>query len=51
MPIEGKLNFCSWHIRPHAVSIYRFAQIVHESGVHRAPVLVWSPRGRLLTYR
>ncbi|MDK4736036.1 alpha/beta hydrolase [Rhizobium sp. CNPSo 3490] len=32
-------------------SVYRFAQIVHDSGVHSAPVLVtWPSRGRLLAY-
>ncbi|WP_375337377.1 alpha/beta hydrolase [Rhizobium binae] len=32
-------------------SVYRFAQIVHDSGVHSAPVLVtWPSRGSLLAY-
>ncbi|WP_074072441.1 alpha/beta hydrolase [Rhizobium gallicum] len=32
-------------------SVYRFAQIVHDSGVHSAPVLVtWPSRGKLLDY-
>ncbi len=31
--------------------VYRFAQIVHDSGVHSAPVLVtWPSRGSLLAY-
>ena len=33
-------------------SVYRFAQIVHDSGVASAPVLVtWPSRGSLLAYR
>ncbi|MDQ0561521.1 esterase/lipase superfamily enzyme [Rhizobium mesoamericanum] len=32
-------------------AVYRFAQIVHDSGVHSAPVLVtWPSRGSLLAY-
>ncbi len=32
-------------------SVYRFAQIVHDSNVHSAPVLVtWPSRGSLLAY-
>ncbi|WP_183607714.1 MULTISPECIES: alpha/beta hydrolase [Rhizobium] len=32
-------------------SVYRFAQVVHDSGVHSAPVLVtWPSRGSLLAY-
>ncbi|WP_431324541.1 alpha/beta hydrolase [Rhizobium sp. YTU87027] len=32
-------------------SVYRFAQIVHDSGVHSAPILVtWPSRGSLLAY-
>jgi esterase/lipase superfamily enzyme len=32
-------------------SVYRFAQIVHDSGVHSAPVLAtWPSRGNLLAY-
>ena len=32
-------------------SVYRFAQIVHDSGVRSAPVLVtWPSRGKLLAY-
>ena len=32
-------------------SVYRFAQIVHDSGVHSAPVLVtWPSRGSVLAY-
>ena len=32
-------------------SVYRFAQIVQDSGVHSAPVLVtWPSRGSLLAY-
>ncbi|WP_245317528.1 alpha/beta hydrolase [Rhizobium sp. N122] len=32
-------------------AVYRFAQIVHDSGVHSAPILVtWPSRGSLLAY-
>lgn len=32
-------------------SVYRFAQIVHDSGVHSAPILItWPSRGSLLAY-
>lgn len=32
-------------------AVYRFAQIVHDSGVHSAPILVtWPSRGSLLSY-
>jgi esterase/lipase superfamily enzyme len=32
-------------------SVYRFAQVVHDSGVHSAPILVtWPSRGSLLAY-
>ncbi|KAA1177226.1 alpha/beta fold hydrolase [Rhizobium tropici] len=32
-------------------SVYRFAQIIHDSGVNSAPVLVtWPSRGKLLAY-